>query len=569
MRGMASERRVPNWAIGLALLLIIVVGSVLAYLKQLPFGDPYEVRAVFSSATNVRTKAPVRIAGVQVGEVTGVEHLTSDENEELASISDSPEVTPFGEEGQQAAVVTMEITEEGQPLFTDATFRLRPRLFLEGNLFVEVHPGSPNAEGGEVEDDYTFPITQTSVAVQLDQILTTLQSDVRQNLQVALDQFGNALIQYGGAEGFRELYRTSPAAFRYTAEVNAAFLGTDRHDLSGLVKDLDSTVRALGRNEAELQNLVTNLRIVTGSFAAEDEALEQAVAELPRVLDAAGPALTALNDSFPALRAFSREALPGVRSTPATLEAATPFIRQVRQLVSRRELRGLVADLRPTIPRLALLARRTLPFLDESRALSSCFNEVVIPWSNDTVEPTDSASIVYPHDPVGRVFEETAFSLEGIGSESRSGDANAQYVRVEAGGGTNTVQLPVPSEGIDDAFGVTDFPIEGAMPRISDSVKTPFRPDVACETQEQPDLAAGLGAPPTQTTTPAPTAENLPPAARAALEDLEGLSELSRRALELREEGDVEGAEDLEAEIAREYMELARGADGENVWSGG
>ena len=46
---------------------------------------------------------------------------------------------------------------------------------------------------------------------------------------------------------------------------------------------------------------------------------------------------------------------------PQTLDVATPFVHQVRLLVSKQELRGLVADLRPTIPRLAKLTKRTIP----------------------------------------------------------------------------------------------------------------------------------------------------------------------------------------------------------------
>ena len=68
--------------------------------------------------------------------------------------------------------------------------KLRPRLFLEGNLFVDLKPGSPNAP--EADDGHTFPVGQTAVAVQLDQVLTTLQADVRADLQILLDEFGNA-----------------------------------------------------------------------------------------------------------------------------------------------------------------------------------------------------------------------------------------------------------------------------------------------------------------------------------------------------------------------------------------
>jgi ABC-type transporter Mla subunit MlaD len=521
--------RLPNWAIGLIAIVVIAIASVFAYTKTLPWADPYEVQAVFGSAQNVREKSPVRIAGVKVGEVTGVEPLQSSGEELIAQSGEDPATLPGPDDdgSETAAVVTMKLDEQALPLHEDARFKLRPRLFLEGNLFVDLQPGSPNAP--EVGEDHEFPITQTANSVQLDQVLTTLQADVRSDLQTFLDQFGNALIRYDGAEAFNELYRSSAGAGRATSQVNNAFLGKEPHDLSHLIKNLDKVIRALGENEAALQGLVTNFRIFSGSFAAEDAALERAIAKLPDVLDAARPAFANLNASFPPLRAFAREALPGVRSTPATIDAALPFVHQLRLLVSKPELRGLVADLRPTIPKLARLANETRPFLRESRALSSCFNEIVIPWSHDTVDPPPG----YPFAPQGEVAEETMFGLVGIAGESRSGDANGQTIKVGAGGGTNTIMIPSATSGIgEDAFGVTPFPLQGAMPRISDSAKTPFMPDVACETQDQPDLGAGIGAPPAQSSAPAPSpAQQLAPALKDV--DVEAAQELSDRVQEL------------------------------------
>ncbi|HSI82122.1 MAG TPA: MlaD family protein [Solirubrobacterales bacterium] len=483
------DHRLPSWAIGLALVVVVAIGSVLAYTKQLPFGDGYEVRAVFTTAQNIRTGAPVRIAGIEVGEVTGVEHLTTAEEAFTAEAGGGP--PEGGPQAEEAAVVTMRISDSGRPVRTDATLKLRPRLFLEGNLFVDLSPGSPSAP--EAEEGFTFPVSQTAVSVELDQILSTLQADVRRDLQTFLDQFGNALVEHGGAEGFRELYRTSPPAFKYTAQVNEALLGTEHGDLRGVLRGFSRVFRGLARNERTLAELVTNFRVSSGSFARQDAALATAIEELPRVIAASEPAYDALNASFPPLRAFAREALPGVRSTPETVAAATPFVDQLRLLVSERELRGLARDLRPTIPRLARLTRETERFLHQSRALSSCFNEVVIRWANDTVDPQTHPGGEYPHEPTGRVFETTGYGLSGIAGENRSGDANANYLRVHGSGGLNTIQMPDVLGLGHDLVGLTQFELLGAMPRIGDSAKTDFRPDVRCETQDPPDLGGGLG----------------------------------------------------------------------------
>ncbi|MDQ3758716.1 MAG: hypothetical protein M3331_02050, partial [Actinomycetota bacterium] len=412
-----------------------------------------------------------------------IEHLEPQDAAELnAQVGTTDDPAP-STVPSTATVVTMELEESALPLHTDATLKLRPRLFLEGNLFLDLKPGTPSGE--EAEDGYVFPVAQTSIAVSIDQIFTTLQADVRSNLQILLDELGTAF-RRGGAEGFQEIYRSSPGAFRYTAEVNDAFLGTEPHDLSELIVNLDSTLEALNQGK-DVQDLVTNLRTVLGSFAAESDALEQAIVELPRVLEVGRPALASLNSAFPSVRAFAREALPGVRSTPETLDAATPLLREVRGLVSEEELRGLVADLRPTIPRLARLSKETIPFLKEGRSLASCFNEVVIPFGYDEVEDPETPA-------PGQVYEELGYGLTGISGESRSGDANGPYIRVLAGGGSNTVIFPEAfrdgPEPAEDAVGVTSAPLLGAIPAIEDSQKTPFRPDVPCERQDQPNLDA-------------------------------------------------------------------------------
>ena len=133
-------------------------------------------RPTFESANGLRPDSPVRIAGVDVGKVTKVD----------------------AEEGTDNAVVTMEIDDEGLPMPRDATAKIRPRIFLEGNFFVDLQPGTPGAE--ELDDGGTLKVTQTATPVQLDQVLTALQSDSRQDLQDVLDALGPALSGEPSAE---------------------------------------------------------------------------------------------------------------------------------------------------------------------------------------------------------------------------------------------------------------------------------------------------------------------------------------------------------------------------------
>jgi phospholipid/cholesterol/gamma-HCH transport system substrate-binding protein len=483
------SRRLSNFQIGLIAIVLTIIGFYLAFTKSIPFtGDGYQLKAVFSDAQNIRAKSPVRISGVDVGEVTDVQHLVDGNGN-----------------GQDAAVVTMKIEDSARPIRQDATMQLRPRLFLEGNLFVDLHPGSPAAP--ELESGSLVPQDQTAVSVQFDQVLTTLQAPVREDLQIFLREFGGALAKYGGAEGFRESFRTSPAAYQYTAQVNQALLGTQPGDLSGFIRNLDIVARELNANSADLQGLISNLNIVSGDFAASQESLREAIIELPQTLAAGRPALLKLNNALPPLRAFAREALPGTKAANKALDFANPWIGQLRHLIAKPELRGLVADLKPTIPDLAALSSASLPFLEQGRALASCFNNVVIPWSNTEVPNTDS------DPPAGKVYKATAYGLTGVAGESRSGDANGQMFRVLGGGGSNTV-APFTSDEIDNPLtGVVPFDFLGSQPAKQSSDKTPFRPDVPCETQEPPDLHSEVGDAPgtTERSTNSADAQFFPP----------------------------------------------------------
>ena len=291
----------------------------------------------------------------------------------------------------------------------------------------------------------------------------------------------------------------------------------------------------------------------TGSFAQQSAPLETAIQELPRTIEAGNEAFASLNAAFPNTRAFAREILPGVRTAPATLDAATPLLFQLKLLARPQELRGLVSDLRPTVPHLAKLTRETIPFLEQSRALSSCFNTVILPWADDRV--TGGSFYDAQHGAQGRVFEETGYGLPGIAGESRSGDANGQYIRVIAGGGTNTVVTNDQSTGGTLQAGLTPFPIDGAMPPISASAKTPFRPEVPCETQEPPNLAALPGDPPQQQSTELGATPSSGTAAGIYSDSSKALTLLAKAA-QASDDGDKKAARRIGAEATKAIQDF-------------
>ncbi|MBA3311145.1 MAG: MCE family protein [Nocardioidaceae bacterium] len=464
---------------GMLFVAIVGVFVFFGFSKVNPFSNHFELKAQFQSAQNLKNKkSEVRIAGVEVGRIKSVESLSAD----------SP-----------GALVTMEIEKSGLPIHSDAELKVRPLLFLEGNYFVDLKPGSPSAP--VVEDGHTVPITQTAIPVQFGDLLTALQSDTRKDLRTLLSEYAFKGLNGGGAEGFNGSIEYWEPAYRSSALVNDATLGTRPGDLRKVVGGQQKTLAALVDNEDALQGTITNLNVTANALAREDDALEAAIPALNDVLTAGPPALRALNASLPSVSRFAKDALPGVRSSGPTLDALIPFVSQLRALVQPSELRGLVDDLRPTIPALTRLNQRTVPILAESRALSACTNNVINPFMESPIpnpdpqeggdrdnNPNNNGGGKTNDDQL--VMRQLPRSLVGLAGESRISDANSPQFRVNTSGGNQGLFFDGSTGG--DTFAAVPNGVSGTRPALPTS-DWDFRPDVPCETQEPPNLEAPLG----------------------------------------------------------------------------
>jgi phospholipid/cholesterol/gamma-HCH transport system substrate-binding protein len=432
-------------------VLAIVVLALFAYFgfsKSNPFANPYEFKAVFNDVNNLKPKSPVRIAGVEVGKVLKVEPVES---------------------GKGAAEVTMEVQDKGLPIKKDAEVKIRPRIFLEGNFFVDVEPGSPS--GDDLPSGGVIPVTQTAAPVQFGDLLTALQRDTRSDLQTFLREYSKGLSD-GGAEGFNQAVKYWKPAYLNSSLANDATLGQDpNHDVQRLLKGQQKTFAALVKDENALKGLVTNFNVTAAAFAREDVALAQTVPALRDTLKIGYPALASLDSALPSLRAFAHDALPGVRSSDPTLAASMPFITQARLLMSEDELRGTARVLRQTIPDLVKFDQTSVPFLRESRALSACTNNVLVPVMGLKIPNPETGNEAENSDqPVRAQLQR---GMPGLSGESRLSDGNNQFFHAGETAPGNRVRPGPPPDG-------------GSMPM-------PHRPDVPCETQELPNMHAPGG----------------------------------------------------------------------------
>ncbi|MGI8428524.1 MAG: MlaD family protein [Solirubrobacteraceae bacterium] len=471
--------------VGIALILLF---SYLAYTKFAnPFASRFTVHAVFSSANGLRPGSLMRIAGINVGTVTSVDSAHGCSS------------GPSGQSSCQAADVTMTLSQNGLPIHTDAMFAIRPRIFLEGNFFLDVSPGSPSAPvAGE---GHTFPIQQGTEPVQLDQVLTSLQSDTRHNLQLLLQQYGSAVQQSGPSVNGSIRYWLP--AYEYSSIVAHDALGVQPHDLSNFIGQTATVSGALDAHPQNLQNLITDFNTAANAFARRRVALQSTVAQLPGTLDTANAALHAVGSALPPLRALARGLVPGVVSAGPTIDTSLPFVGQLRTLVQPAELRGLVADLRVTVPALSRLTSATIPLMASGvRPAASCLSNEIYPWSQLTLNDGHfNASNGFPPR---KAYVEALDYLPGLAGESRPVDANGPYIRVLGTAGTLTYSL---SPGL---FGQALAPLSSVQPQLPPSgARPPLHANVPCETQPAiKDLSAASGLPmkPIPTSTSAPDA---------------------------------------------------------------
>jgi ABC-type transporter Mla subunit MlaD len=487
-RGRHTDGRPPFWTrfrIGLLAIALIAIAMYFGFTKHIPFTHGYRLHAVFQSSNNIRPGSPVRIAGVNVGKVTSVDRYES------TNLTD----------------VTMEISGEGLPIHRDATLKIRPRIFLEGNFFVDLKPGSPSAP--DVPDGGTIGSAQTATPVQLDQVLTALQSDQRADLQTLLQQYGLALTSTpsaaqnatldpevqgkSGAQGINGSYTYAPDAFKGTALVNSALLGTQPHDLSRLIAAVAKLTGELRPRERALQSLIGNFNTTAGALAAQSSSLTAAVGLLGPTLTTADAAFKSLDASFPPTRGFARDFLPAVQETPATVEAAFPWIAQTRALLAPSELGGLLAQLQPATADLARLEGASLIFLPQLDLADRCFARTIIPAGNIGVRD-GALTTRRPDGSIVENYKEFWYTMAGLAGEGANFDGNGSMIRTGLGGGSHTVKIGTSATSGRAVIGNANFQPLGTSP-LYPATQPPYNLTADCFQQALPNVNGPLAGP--------------------------------------------------------------------------
>jgi phospholipid/cholesterol/gamma-HCH transport system substrate-binding protein len=478
---MTSRPHLTDVRVGAGMLAVVALVLYLAFGGPLPFNHQYTVDAVVQSANELHGGSPVRIAGVNVGKDK--------------KVRPGPGTT---------AIVELAIDDAGRPIRRDATLKIRPRLFLEGNFYVDLKPGSPSAP--ELRDGGTIPLAQTATPVQLDQVLSALNHDTRDSLRTLVEQAGGALDK-GGAEAIDRSFAPAVPAYKGLAVLAQSARGTQPGDLRGTIADTERIVRALNDKRDQLAGLISSFNVTAGALASRSTQLQASLRGLSATLGEASPALADISASLPELKRFAGQVRPLLRRAPQTLDLAAPLLVQLDALLQARELPALLTSARPAISTLRAVETPLTELLAKVTPVSDCVRGHATPVLKAKLDD-GRFSTGLP------AYKELLDGLVGLASASQNFDGNGPAVRYNGGYGEQLVSTgKLPSS--DRLFGTSAAPLLGSRPRPP-AKQPPFRPDVPCTSQDLPQLDASAAPPSAQSRHVTPQAATGPKVAKLA-----------------------------------------------------
>lgn len=356
-----------------AWLVAVGIGTVAAgyFLVHQRFNPPWENRysvwATFDQAPGV---APgkgqeVRIAGVEVGDIR------------------SSRVSQDGQAQLELRV------EDDQKIYSNARFLLRPKSPLN-DMYVEISPGGP--PGKLLRDGSSVAAAQTVRPIQIDEVLSHLDTDARQGLTALLSESDVALAN-APAELPGGLEQTDLA----TQDLQPVMeqLEARRDLLAQLMTSLSEIAAATGEDDARLTRLATSLQQTLASVGESDEDLDKALKEMPgftkelrdaskgvrELVDELDPTLRSLADAEDDLPDALERLDDSIESLDGFLDHAKPVLRDAKPVladlrVAAPHLKSTVADLRPITKDLGPFTATTIKHFDDMNAFFRNTNNV-------------------------------------------------------------------------------------------------------------------------------------------------------------------------------------------------
>jgi phospholipid/cholesterol/gamma-HCH transport system substrate-binding protein len=308
----------------------------------------YTVRAIFDDAGNLIPGENVKVDGVNVGKVTGVEP------------------TP-----QAQAAVTISIENPGfQDFRADANCTIRPQALI-GEKFVDCLPTQPRVEGTplppplkviphgqEGAGERLLPVTDTHSPVDVDLLQDITRRPEAERLTIIINELGAGLA--GRGSDLNEVVRRANPALQELGKV-LGILASENHVLAKLATDSDKALAPFAAVRNRVADFVTQAGTVSEATAEHSAALKRNLADFPAFLQQLGPAMErlgrfadqtapafkdlgiaapGLNKAFTHLGAFSDSSTKFFTTFGQTAQVSGPAIAAARPLLKRVQALG-------------------------------------------------------------------------------------------------------------------------------------------------------------------------------------------------------------------------------------
>ena len=288
--------------------------------------SPNELTASFKDTRALPSKQPVLYKGISVGRVNRVDW----------------------DPDEQVGVVTFTLDSDF-PVYEDAVLKIGERSLLGDAYLNIVSRGTEARRELEAGD----AIVRTRPSVDFDEALDFLDEDGRQAVKDLIRTFAEGTVRPGNGE---RLNGTIGGVARATTELNTLThsLKGQEEQISRLVSSASTVLSVIGEREDAVREIVGSGRATLDALASNAASLDQAMVELPRVLDSGRRSLAAAD---PLLRE-ARPLLAGLRTLAPDLRVGL-----------EHAYSSIVNPLIPIIEGLTPLRQAAEPFLGDLGSL--------------------------------------------------------------------------------------------------------------------------------------------------------------------------------------------------------
>ncbi|NKQ53217.1 MCE family protein [Amycolatopsis sp. K13G38] len=411
-----GRRNVLLWTIvvavvALALLGLAVKPEVQTWLKS---GDT--IKAAFSANDQLYpNESKVKLDGLDVGVVT--------------------DVTPTQ---SGPVVVTMKVDSGTlEKLGSQPRAAIEPTTVLGGIYSVSLSQGG---HSGTYDAATTIPVERTSTPVELDRVLEALPPSALTGLQSTVKNLDQSLRNGAGAE-LDTFAQKAPDVMQNGGQVLDAVQGTRPYtDLQSMVTNVDSLAGALSKNDGQLDGIMRDLDTTTRALAGGSKPLASAISTLPQTLVSTRTGMQQLGQTLDELTATAPAFIPAAGELTPALKKLSPVVAQARPVV--HDLVPLLDDAQPLVEQLVPASKTATGVLDDVRGpVLDRVNGPIMSALLNTWHGTGP----YEGDGGGdqadqKFYQEIAYTFAGFDNVAKIFSKNGYTINFALGTGTSGIE---------------------------------------------------------------------------------------------------------------------------------